>query len=96
MSNKGIKAGKPCTKNSLKWTENHPYIPATTTQVRKKRAIFWDHWTSDIVNDHSNPTAKKPLYKPWLAAKILVFSNKSLSNMVNVLLPSVVHANISI
>ena len=90
-----IKAGNPCLKNILLLAVIAPKIPATITQSKKKIAILKDHSTFSTHKDHNKPAAKKPLYKPWLAAKALVGVNKSAVKDLNVAFPLVSQANIS-
>lgn len=70
-------------------------MAATNTQFKTKSAIFLDQISSEIKNVQSNPAAKNPLYKPWLAAIAFVGLNKSLGKLVNTFGAFVVQANIS-
>lgn len=88
-------AGKPCTLNIFIETVNAPYIPAITTQLRKNKAMFTAQKGSVTSKDQSKPAAKKPLYKPWLAAMDFVGSNKWSGKFLNTLLAWVVQTNIS-
>ena len=88
-------AGIACTKNIFLSAVRAPKIPAMVTQPKKKSAIFDFQKGSVIKKLQISPAAKKPLYKPWLAASGLVGSNSSGGNFLNIFLPFVVHANIS-
>ncbi len=90
-----IKAGNACIKNIFFSTVNAPYIPAIDTQPKKKMLMLVFQTGSLIKKVHMRPAAKKPLYKPWLAANGLVDLNNSGGNFLNILGPLVVQANIS-
>ena len=65
-------------------------MPATITHAKKKREIFVFQIGSVIKNEQIRPAAKKPLYKPWLAAKAFAGLNKfSERTPLNVCLPFV-------
>ena len=65
------------------------------TQPKKNNEIFVIQSVLLIKNVQSNPAAKNPLYKPWLAAMALVCAKSSLGNFLNILGPLLVQANIS-
>ena len=90
-----IIAGILWTKNIFFETEIPPYIPAITTHIKKNKAIFLLQIGSEINKDQIKPEAKNPLYKPWFAAIVFVFSNKSSGKDLKTFLPFVVQTNIS-
>lgn len=88
-------AGTACTKKTFLPIVAAPNIPATVTQPKKNHATFIHQYGFGINKDQTKPAAKKPLYKPWLAAIFLVFSKKSEEKPVNTFLALVVQTNIS-
>src|SRR5690606_6574839 len=90
-------AGAPCLYKKLCDDVKAPYKAAMITHDKKNTRILKLHAVFSIKNDQSIPAAKKPLYKPWLAAKPLV-AEKSTSGKapLNTFLPAVSQANISI
>lgn len=90
-----IIAGKPWMWKIFLSTVIAPYRPATKIHPRKNREMFLCHCMSQIKNVQSSPAARKPLYRPWLAAITFVLGKRSLSTDWKTLGPRVVHANIS-
>jgi len=85
-----------CTKRIFLLAVAAPYRPATNTQARKNMVILLAQAASSIKKFHISPAARKPLYKPWLAAIDLVGVKSSSGNApLKVLRPSVSQANIS-
>ena len=58
--------------------------------------MFVVHSGVEIKKDQINPAERKPLYSPWLAASAFVGLNNSAGIVLNVFLPTVSQANISI
>lgn len=54
-------------KSIFRLTVAAPTTPATTTQARKK--ILTASPASPRVRPQTRPAARKPLYKPWFAAR---------------------------
>lgn len=88
-------AGMPCTYIIFREAVTAPYIAAIMTHKRKKIAIRSAHCVSDMVSDQINPAARKPLYRPWLAASTFVAGNNSAGSDLKTFLPVVSQANIS-
>jgi hypothetical protein len=92
-----IIAGRAWVKKMRLEAERVPYRPAMMTQVRKKVAMFFCQVGSVMKKLQVRPAARKPLYRPWFAARPLVGLNRSGARAsLNTFLPVVSQANISI
>ena len=79
-------------KSLIFLVEKAPYNPAVIMHIKKKIRVF-----SFLDNKPKiNPAAKKPLYNPWFAARILVSSANDFDFNPKTLIPlGLVHKNIS-
>jgi len=85
-----------CTRSILGDTVNAPKIPATQPSTKNSWHLY-DRCQSKstIHKDQIKPAARNALYKPWLAAIAVVYSNGSEGKLANTLGPRLVQANIS-
>src|SRR5690242_1859175 len=88
-------AGTACTTRMRRLTVAAPYAPAITMHTRKNVRTGRPAAIPNATSAQTSPPARKPLYRPWLAARVLVDSANS-AVIRNVRRPTgAVHRNIS-